>query len=145
MWYVEDYDLYLRLLFKDKGINNIKDKLIKYRASSTSICRTKAGHQKLFAEKAKLFYQQRLKQGQDEYESFDPDQILKINVNRSDNKLFLEGEIEASFKKNDFNKCREFLKRYFKNYGAFNKYLLYYATTFLPLKIIIKLRKIIFC
>ena len=87
MWYVEDYDLYLRLITKRKNIFNLPSKLIYYRVRENSICKSNSGKQKLFAEKAREFYHQRLKYGKDEYDSFDPNDILNIDVEKTTNKI----------------------------------------------------------
>ncbi|MCK4540382.1 glycosyltransferase [Candidatus Parcubacteria bacterium] len=79
MFYCEDYDLYLRLLSKDKQLSNISDTLIEYRINSNSISKSKKLYQKLFTKKAKDFYFQRAKNGFDDYKNFDFNKILNSN------------------------------------------------------------------
>ena len=143
-FYSQDYDLYLRLLSNNKRFANIKEPLIKYRINPNAISWTKKAKQKLFAEKAKEFYRQRLKFEKDEYNQFDPNKILDIDVEKSTNKIILEQEIFSSFKLNNFKRTRKFCERYFKNYGYLNKLLLYYLLSFTGKNFVNLIRKIIF-
>ncbi len=142
--YAQDYDFYLYLLSIGKILNNISDTLIKYRIHSEAISWTKSAKQKLFAEKAKEFYYQRLKYGKDEYDKFDPREILEIDVESSTNKIVLESEIRASFKLNNFKRARKFCKRYFKHYGILNKMFVYWLLSFTGERFINLIRRIIF-
>jgi len=65
----EDYDLYLRLISSGKKIANLSDPLIKYRINLNSLSYTNP-NQKIYFEKAKEFYFERLKNGEDGYDSF---------------------------------------------------------------------------
>jgi len=142
--YSQDYDFYLCLLSKGKKLVSISDRLINYRCDPNAISQAKRGKQILFAEKAKEFYHQKLKYSKDEYDNFDPNEILNINIEESTNKIVLEAEMKASFKLNDFKRTRKFCERYFTNYGYFNLFLVYYVATFLGRKIINSLRKVVF-
>ena len=75
-YYSQDYDFYLKMLSEGKRLLNIPDVLIKYRITPEAISSLQRTKQKLFAEKAKEFYLQRLKTGKDKYESFNPNDIL---------------------------------------------------------------------
>lgn len=142
--YSQDYDFYLYLLLAGKNLSNINQPLIKHRINPNAISSSKNAKQKLFSLIAKEFYQQRLKYGQDEYDKFDPTEILKIDVEKSTSKIILESEIKASFKLNDFKRVRKFCKKYFKLYGIFNQWLKYYLASFAGRKVINLLRRIIF-
>jgi len=72
----QDYDLYLRLLSMDKKITVLPRLLIKHRSHPNSLTCTLKQKQKGFARKAREFYKQRLKYGQDQYSDFDPQTIL---------------------------------------------------------------------
>ncbi len=72
----QDYDLYLRLLSMDKKITVLPRLLIKHRSHPSSLTCTLKQKQKRFARKAREFYKQRLKYGQDQYSDFDPQTIL---------------------------------------------------------------------
>ena len=63
MMYCEDYDFYLLALSEGKQMTNLSKVLVKYRIVRNSISRSKAILQCLFSEKAKFFYQQRIKNG----------------------------------------------------------------------------------
>lgn len=142
--YAQDYDFYLSLLLKNKNLSNIAEPLNKYSINDRAISWANKGKQKLFADKAKEFYQQRLKFGKDEYDKFDPNEILNIDVENTNNKVILESEIKASFKLNNFKRVRIFCKKYFKSYGYLNKWLKYYLASFLDRRIINLLRRVIF-
>ena len=70
----------------------------------------------MFHEKASEFYSQRLKYGKDQYGKFNPNKILNLNIEKSKDKNILESEIKANFKINNFQKTRNYCKKYFKNY-----------------------------
>jgi len=142
--YSQDYDLYLRLLSKGKRLVNMPEILIKYRINPHAVSWTKSAKQKLFAEKAKKFYHQRLEHGKEEYNRFDPNTILNINVEKSADKFILKCEIESSFRINNFKTTKIFCKRYFKHYGVFNKILIYYFLSFTGKKFVNNIRKILF-
>jgi len=141
--YSQDYDFYLRLIFEKKKLTNIPNLLIKYRISSKAVSFSQTAKQKLFAEKAKEFYHQRLKYGKDEYDKFDPNEILNIDVKKSIDKIVLESEIKASFKLNNFKRVRRFCRKYFRYHGRLNIFLIYFIVTFLNIKLIRFLRKIL--
>jgi len=90
------------------------------------------------------FESERLKYKKDEYDKFNPNEILKINVKKSTDKMVLVSEIKANFQLNDFKKVRKFCKKYFKHYGLLNKYIIYYILSFIGEKSINIVRKIIF-
>lgn len=77
LYYAQDYDLYLRLLSDGKKITNLPQILIQYRYHRDSLSFQNLKKQKKFARIARKFYNQRLKSGQDEYSSFDPQIILR--------------------------------------------------------------------
>jgi len=135
MLYVEDYDLYLRLIDKGYSLTNIKKPLLKYRISDNSMTHSNSiPKQLLFIEKAIEFHNQRLGSGSDKYDSFNPISILKMDYNKSNNKDVLKYLIKSAFKVNDFLETRNICKRYFKNYGIFNIVPFYYLITFLGKK-----------
>lgn len=140
--YSQDYDFYLILLSKGKRVLNLPDKLIKYRFNPKGVSFSKRVKQVLFAQKAQEFYFQRLKYEKDEYDKFDPGEILNINIDKSTNKLVLKFEVETNFKLNNFQKTRRFCKKYFKYYGPLNKILIYYLSSFIGKRAIEGIRKI---
>ena len=142
--YAQDYDFYLCLLSKGKKISNIPQVLLKYRIIFNSISSSNRGKQKMFSYKANEFYHQRLKYGKDTYDEFKPNEILNINIETSKNKIIIKYEVEASFKLNDFEKTKKFCKKYFENYGYFNRLLIYYILTFTSKGFVNLLRKILF-
>lgn len=144
MNFVEDYDLLLRIITKGKIISNIKEPLVFYRIREGSVSRLNAGKQKLFAEKAKEFYNQRLKFGEDNYDEFNPEEIMNIDINKTRNEVILKYEVLANFKINNFKKARTLALRYFECRGFLNVIIFYYLLSFFPKKIIILLRKIFF-
>ena len=144
MLYCEDYDLYLRLLHKKNKLDNIKELLLKYRISPDSITNSKRAIQDLFVEEAKKFYRESEKSNRESYEDFNPNWILKIKIEESLEKNILASQIKASFKINDFIKCREYCKKYFNSQGYLNKFIIYYISTFLGKNMVDRIRKRIF-
>jgi len=134
--YSEDYDFYLSLLLDSKKLVNIKDELLCYRKSEGEVFLNKFIKEQLFAQKAREFYFQRLKYGKDLYDKFDPNEFLSIDVDNSTDKFILKCEMKASFKINNFKKCRLTCKKYFSHNGYFNNIVVYYLASFLGKNII---------
>ncbi len=141
--YAQDYDLWLRLLTSGKILSNLSEPLIKYRRNFHSITWSKRTKQKLFSIKCKEFYLQRLRYGKDEYDSFDPNEILNLDIENSKDKTVLNSEITSSFKLNNFTRTRIFCKKYFSNYGYYNNILIYYFATLLGKRIVNLIRRIV--
>ncbi len=142
--YSQDYDFYLRLLSDNKKLTNLKKPLIKYRINPEAISFSQRTKQKLFAEKAREFYHQRLKYGKDEYDKFDPNEILSINAETSTNKVVLESEIKAGFKLNNFKRVRKLCKKYFRHYGFLKNITVYYLFSFMGKRFVNMIRKVLF-
>jgi len=141
--YAMDYDLFLNLLSQGKRMTNLPAPLIKRRMLPSSISFGKRVHQELFAKKAREFYSQRKLYGKDEYDSFEPDEILKINVENLRDPRLIAYEIEARFKVNEFKEVKKLYVKYFKHRKVPDKYLLYFMTSFLPKPVVDSLRKIL--
>jgi hypothetical protein len=77
--YAQDYDLLLRLLSEGRVLANVADALLQYRLSPGAATSAHAVHQWLFAEKAREFHRQRLDHGGDDYEDWDPREILAFD------------------------------------------------------------------
>lgn len=142
--YTQDYDFYLRLLSSNKKISNIPQPLIKYRINPSAISWSKQSKQKYFALKAKEFYYQRLKYGEDEYNEFDPNDILLMDVENSTDKFVLKSEIEAKLRVIKLQEVRKLCLKYFKHFGFLNKMSIYYLLSFTGKNFVITIRKIIF-
>ena len=135
MWYVEDYDLYLNLLSDNKKMSNLKEKLISYRITPNSICRTKRKKQLKFVRLAVKFYNQRMHTKKDEYELFDPNVILKsINITDIDNKnAFLKDLTETHFKNGNFKEVRIIIRNHRKKHQKlFLKFIPYELCSYCP-------------
>jgi len=135
----EDYDLYLRMISKEKKLQNIKPFLLMYRISKDSFVSTRP-HQKFYFDKAKEFYFQREKYGKDEYEKLnnpkgDSEKIDFDNLNS-------RTKILVKFQDNQMKEVRKEIKSYFNKYGFNKKFAVYYILSFLPYKLIKLLRKI---
>lgn len=141
--YSQDYDFYLMLLSKGKRLINIPNVLTKYRISSNAISwnETESVKQMLFALKARDFYHQRLRNGKDLYDEFDPNEILGLDVEKSEDKEVLYLAMRSRFRADNFKKVREICKRYFTQYGYLNKVLIYYIASFLGKRAIGFIRK----
>ncbi|AFV24722.1 glycosyl transferase family protein [Methanolobus psychrophilus R15] len=142
--YAQDYDFYLYLLSNNKKIANIFEPLIKYRINPNAISWSKKSQQNQFALKANEFYHQRLKYGRDEYDTFDANEILSIDVYNSTEKSILKLEIEAKFKFNNFKEVRKLCKKYYMHHGFANKILIYHFLSFTGTNIVNCIRKIIY-
>lgn len=81
-YYAQDYDLYLTLLTAGEKITNLPQCLIKYRYYRGSLSFKNLKIQKRFAQKAREFYNQRLKLGQDEYHLFNAQTIMEKTKRR---------------------------------------------------------------
>jgi glycosyltransferase involved in cell wall biosynthesis len=129
MHHVEDYDLYLRLLTDHKIIQNIPQVVLKYRIHPGSISLKERGKQELFRTQAKVFFQQRMSEGKDRYDSFDPNIILSIDPTHTDNAVILMGEIHRCIRINDFKSARRACSKYISYHGWFNRVPWYYLAT----------------
>jgi glycosyltransferase involved in cell wall biosynthesis len=145
MWYTEDYDFYLNCITAGEKLENIPQVLLKYRRNAASISLTNRGKQKLFGMKAKEFYLQRLQNGKDEYESFDADEILNMDLEQSCIPIVLKSEIKVSFAVNDLIKTRRLLSKYFKTHGYFRSPTLfvYYVATYMNVALLKKIKKFV--
>ncbi|MFA5107424.1 MAG: glycosyltransferase family A protein [Patescibacteria group bacterium] len=141
MHFVDDYDLLLRLLTQKKKFVCLPQTLIQYRSGANTQTLRNLGKVEMFAEKARQFYHERQKGGQDTYESFQPQAILSLDPENTDNPTILRGEIQAAFRLNRFPRVREFCRKYFRKKGLMNKMLLYYIASYFPIFAISGLRK----
>lgn len=141
--YSQDYDLYLSMLSRGKRIINIPDALIYYRIHSNAISITKKAKQKLFTEKAREFYVQRLTREEDDYFGFDPETILNLDVEHSNNKIILFEEIKAGIITNNMKWVRTYCIKYFRFHGICNKIIFYYILSFFPVCVVKFIKKIL--
>jgi len=112
-YYSHDYDFYLNLLSKGLKLDNLDKQLIKYRNAPDSITISKKIKQDLFAKKAIEFYKQRIKKGKDQYDEFDPAEILKIE-DKNSKKIFFELKMKLHFKNGDFKNAKKTFLEYKK-------------------------------
>jgi len=129
--YAQDRDFYLNLLSKNKKLTNIPDILVKYRIHSSQLSTSKRGQQYLFSEKAKEFYRQREKFGKDEYDKFNPEEILNLDIEKSNNPELFKVEAHANLVSENYVKSMGFSKRYIKIKGFFNKVGIYFILAYL--------------
>jgi glycosyltransferase involved in cell wall biosynthesis len=111
--YSQDYDLYLNILTMGCEIENLNEILVKSRFNFEAISFNKNYQQKLFANKARNFYIQRLKMGKDDYDNFNLQKILNEN-DLSKEKIFLEKKIELFLKAGKYNDAKKCLEKYKK-------------------------------
>jgi glycosyltransferase involved in cell wall biosynthesis len=145
MWYVEDYDLYLRTILEGKKLANIPLPLLKYRRNPNSVSFSKRTKQILFTEKAREFYQERKRSGKDSYASFDDRKILKMDMeNCTEPSANLE-EIKMNFALDDLAKTRSLIQRYYKNHGRLHRPALaiYLFATYLDKRLVRGLKRTI--
>lgn len=145
--YAQDYDLYLNLLTRDLKIGSIKDPLIKERFLYKSITFKKRKEQKFFAELAKKFYFERLKNGFDSYNSFEFEESFDLK-NYKDSKgsnsytelFYLKQSAYYLFYGGNTTEARKVMGRVLKIRLEF-KTIIYFVLSFFP-KLINCLRKI---
>lgn len=140
MKYCEDYDLFLQALSLGQRLQNIPDRLLKYRVYASSISMSKRGYQFLSAMKTREFYAERIKKGKDSYEAYDPDKYFEEG---KDSKEYLMAEIEAEFKANNFKQTRRYCLLYNKQYGFEIKPTIYFLSTALGISLVNTIRKIL--
>ncbi|MFH1503095.1 MAG: glycosyltransferase [Candidatus Diapherotrites archaeon] len=133
----DDYDFILNVLSARKKITNLPEFLIKYRVNQNSATFIKKNPDYFF-QKAKEFYQQRIKTGKDDYENLEPPEV-KISVDS--NKSNLKINIIAEFQDNQGKKLRKNIKSYFRNYGFDKQLVIYYLLSLFPIRIMNFLRK----
>ncbi len=139
-----DYDLWLRLLSKNKKMVILPKIVLKYRISNSSLTAVSKQLQQNNIKKARFFYIERQKVGKDSYNSFKPKKIL---TPKNSNKTFLqEKELSLFFKKSeDMKGFRQKLKIYWKKNGILNwKFgIIGYIISFSPFWIRQKTRQVI--
>lgn len=131
--YSQDYDLFLSLILMGKKLGNINKFLIKYRVVPNSISFSKTIEQQLFADKARSFYQEKKLTGKDSYDKFSMEEISQLASQTTKTKSVIRALIINNFKLNQTQKTKYYIKQYFKAYGYFNKFLIYYLVIILKL------------
>ena len=92
--YAQDYDLYLCLLTKGQKIMNLSEILLKYRYNTNTMTFSSRGKQAMFAEKARTFYMQRVNGNKDEYDTFNPKEIMESDTNINPEKNISESKLK---------------------------------------------------
>ena len=113
-YYSQDYDLYLNLLSSGKGLANLSEKLVHWRMDPTAISFTNRAKQSRFTSLAKKFYQQRLKSGRDDYESFNPNEILNIPVNGLPAETMIKEKILYHLKNQQYQQAKTVFTQEYK-------------------------------
>jgi glycosyltransferase involved in cell wall biosynthesis len=129
--YAQDYDLYLRLLSRNKNIFCLEKPLLKYRINPEAISFSKRIKQTLFSKKANEFYFERVRKDSDSYNSFFPQDILNMKKNKLNRQSNLKSEIKANFALFNMKKVRQISNIYFKDYGISDRIFIYYLCSFL--------------
>lgn len=145
MYYVEDYDLYLNYLTMGKKLANLPEYLVKYRRLGNSASFSKKGKQELFSRKAREFYNQRKDRGYDDYDAFNPESILKLDVAKNFDKDILKTEINTQFALNNKLKVRALSRKYFRHYGYIHspRIWFYYLTSYLNIGSLQFIKKVV--
>ena len=131
MRYVEDYDFYLRLLSDGKRLANIPKVLAQYRVHDATDSMKNYPKPIIFKDLAQKFYQQRITNGHDEYETFDPNTILNTDYEQTTDPYLLRWIISARFRMNLFAETRVLCHRYFKHNGWLNTIWVYFFGSFM--------------
>ncbi|WP_394264915.1 glycosyltransferase family 2 protein [Bergeyella zoohelcum] len=121
IYYCEDYDLYLRLMYNGSKFYNFAEPLLDYRILNSSISRKDGKfYRTLFLEKMKSFYKERMLEGKDSYEHFNPEYFLNI---LNEEKKSLKEDLEFGLKvatKFGYNKEFSILKKKYQLDNGFN-------------------------
>jgi hypothetical protein len=102
----------------------------------------KKTRQKMFVDKIAQLYNERLEKGIDSYESFNPDDILNFDPEKSTDKNILSQEADARWQSKDYKGARKYAGKYIKYHGLANKYTIYYAASLMPKPLIIGFAKL---
>lgn len=118
MWGCEDYDLFLRMIIEGKKMQNLPEVLLQYRILKNSISRQDQNFIRWnFVEKARAFYKERLKVGNDSYEEFIPQNfqnILNIKAKNTKEDLLLAYNTALKFNlKKELHIIIKKLKQYY--------------------------------
>ncbi len=101
----EDFDFHLRLIADGKIIHNLSESLLNYRILSTSMSRKGNSFiKRLFLEKAKEFYKERMTSGGDSYEDFDDKELLNVlneDAEISKETLIFAGKVAIMYQKRE--------------------------------------------
>jgi glycosyltransferase involved in cell wall biosynthesis len=122
----QDYDLFLRMISDNRIIINLSDVTIKYRLNVQKKTWEKCAKSLLYSEKAKEFHRQRLAEGKDRYESFNPQELESSIAGECNSRDLCEIKIRALFMANELRMLRKTCVEYFKKYGMKSKILLYW-------------------
>tara|TARA_Y100000310_G_scaffold25020_1_gene23971 strand:+ start:3460 stop:4431 length:972 start_codon:yes stop_codon:yes gene_type:complete len=131
MLYVEDYDLYLRLIAKGLKLENLKETLLKYRVRLNSICHNKKDIQIAFQKKARELYVERIKKKKDSYKSFNASEMEK-NFFLKEPILGLESKIKKNIKLKDYKLLKINSKKGMNKSPLKLKFYLYYFYSMFP-------------
>lgn len=118
MLYCEDYDLYLRLILEGKRFYNFTEVLLNYRILGNSISRKdNIFIRRLFQEKMKSFYLEKLRKGKDTYEHFCPEACLEIlDKDKKTPKEYMKFALNIATKHNYKDIFKQLLKKNKKYY-----------------------------
>ena len=124
--YCEDYDFYLRIMTDNLKMANLPDCLLEYRILEKSMSRQQDKVIKnLFINKAKEFFYERLRTGNDTYDLFDPEEYL--NIYKKPTKLLVKKAITVSVKYYDFSGFKKMMNLY----ADFGKDIFYFRNKLL--------------
>lgn len=129
--YAQDYDLYTRILTSGKRISCLSDLLLKYRVRKTSLSFSRMAHQKLFAQKATEFFRMRREKNTDEYDAFNPHDILALDPTSSLDPVVMMTNMKAFFAISDFRSLRKECLRFFRAHGFKLLPVLFFLLSFL--------------
>jgi glycosyltransferase involved in cell wall biosynthesis len=139
----EDYDLYLCLLSQGARLASLPRPLLRYRMHAGSLSSAHAVHQMLLAEKAREFYRQRMREGRDAYDAFDPETILSQDPAATTDERLLRLQVTTAFAVHALPETRRLVRRYVRHHGVARRpeLLLYLAAACLPPGLLIPLKR----
>jgi glycosyltransferase involved in cell wall biosynthesis len=139
MFYVEDYDLYLRGIKKKYEFASLRKPLVKYRILQSSICNKNQTRAIFFTNFAKTLFFSSDQQEKKLYNTFIPEDHL---INEDE----LLGRIKTQFKQNKFLHVQKASAKYLKKNGHY-KFMrnvsLYFFMSLFPKRLVNIIRKLV--
>lgn len=109
----EDYDFHLRLITEGKKLSNLPEILLDYRILQTSLSRGKNFFEKwIFKLEVQQFYRERLKNGNDSYEEFQPNDILQLlHPTIKSPRIYVYKAIVLAFRTKEWNILKKLIRK----------------------------------
>jgi hypothetical protein len=139
----EDLDMMLNLLLKGKKLDNIPEKLIKYRISANSDSVSKFIKQRFVSDEILRIYLKNKNEGVDDYPALDLSKFDGLEKEPKYIKEVARHNLLLKFNTRHYNEFRKAYFEYIKDYSVFNKLGIYFIMSYLPQSLINVLSKFV--